>query len=155
MLKQSCKTVIWSAAKASATALIPLSIIRVPALTKITSEMADEVVSSYGYKSLSGISTFFSIVLGAATGVRIANEVLERIPGIGTCAACVSTASLHLFTGAVLVGVCEMIKAGRITDAELQNTGFCKILCGRLVKNATQIVGNLIRGRNPIEFAYQ
>lgn len=155
MLQQACKIVIWSAIKAAPTALIPSSLIRIPLLTKITSNMADEVVRVYGYQSLSGISTFFSIALGAATGVRLANEILTKIPGIGTCAACVSTASLHLFTGAALVGVCEMIKAGRLTDAELQDTKFCKILCSRLVKEASKTVCNLIRGRNPIEFAYQ
>ncbi len=154
MLQESCKIVIDSSVKAAGTALIPLSIVRVPALTKITASMAKRIVTLYGYQSLSGLTSFFSIVLGAATGVRIANEVLAHVPMLGTGAACISTACLHLFTGGVLIGVCELIKAGNLSDSELQDTKFCKVFCSRLIENASNIVFRTIRGLNPLESAY-
>lgn len=154
MLKKASGIIIWSAVKAAGAAVIPVTVIRVPLLTKITANMATNVITAYGYGSLSGLSNFFSIALGAASGVRIANEILARIPGIGSAAASLSTAGIHLFTGAVLVIACEMIKAGKISDAELQDKAFCKLLCNSFVKKASDIVFRLIRGQNPIEGAY-
>lgn len=61
MLKKASGIIIWSAVKAAGAAVIPVTVIRVPLLTKITANMATNVITAYGYGSLSGLSNFFSL----------------------------------------------------------------------------------------------
>ena len=144
----------WSAAKAAGAALIPFSIVRIPTLTGITSDMANGIMRAYGYESLEGPANFMSVALGACAGVTLANEILERFPGIGTAAASASTASLHLITGAFLITACEMMRSGAVTDSDLRDNALCKTLCQDWLKKAGDILIKILRGGNPAETAY-
>ena len=159
-LKKASKAVCLSVVEATGAACIPFAAVRIPILTKITSSMSDKVIAAYGYQSIMGLANFLSIAAGACAGVTLANEILEHmkcIPGINvaaTTAAALSTAALHCITGAFLICACELMKKGKITDKELQNTAFCKSLCANWMKNAGNIVLKVIRGYNPVELAY-
>ena len=153
-MKKSVSVVLASAVKASVMALIPLSVIRVSALTTITKEMSRDIMRAYGYQTLSGPANFLSVALGAAAGVELANAIFTKIPGIGSAAASVATASLHLVTRALLIGVCEGLKSGYVTDKDLQNNSFCKALCAKWISNIGDIIIKLIRGSNPFEQSY-
>lgn len=152
--KEAWGIVFWSVLKASGAALIPIGFFRVPLLTSITSEMAESVMEVYGYESLRGLANFVSVAGGVAGGVKLANEILEKWAGVGTAAASISTATIHIVTGAFLILACEMLRTGDITDEQLQDTAFCKTLCKGWVKNIGKIVIKLMNGQNPAEAAY-
>ena len=143
-----------NAAKAAGGALIPLSLIRIPVLTKVTSDMCSNIMKAYGYDQLEGIATFAGVATGAALGVAVANEILEKIPGLGTAAASASTALLHIATGVFMIAACELLKADQITDEQLQDKAWCKTLTNALSSKIGNMICRLIRGQAPFELAY-
>lgn len=144
-----------NAVKAAGGALIPFAFLRVPVLTKVTSNMCSDIMKAYGYEQLKGIATFAGVATGAALGVVVANEILEKIPGLGTAAASASTALLHLGTGVFMISACELLKTDQITDEQLQNKAWCKSFTSALSSKAGDMICRLIRGQSPIEFAYE
>lgn len=152
--EEARSTVMWSAAKSAGAALIPIAIFRIPALTGITSSMGEDIMESYGYESLRGPANFLAVAIGACAGISLANEILNKFPGIGTFAASASTASLHIITGSFLIIVCEMMQAGEITDEELQDTAICKALCKKWLKKVGSIALKIATGKSPVELAY-
>ena len=66
-------------AKAACSALIPVDLIRVSALTKITGDMCSRITECYGYEQLKGLTRFCGIAAGAALGVHLANKILSKM----------------------------------------------------------------------------
>ena len=113
-------------------------------LTGVTINMCEEIVDVYGYKSLSGMSTFIGVIPGAAAGASVANVVIGYIPGIGAIANCAATALLHTVSGLIVISICELYKDGAVTDNELENNsmGIASAILGEL----TGKVGDVLRG---------
>lgn len=113
-------------------------------LTGVTINMCEEIVDVYGYKSLSGMSTFIGVIPGAAAGASVANVVIGYIPGIGAIANCAATALLHTVSGLIVISICELYKDGAVTNDELKNNsmGIASAILGEL----TGKVGDVLRG---------
>lgn len=141
-------------AKAACSALIPVDLIRVSALTKITGDMCSRITECYGYEQLKGLTRFCGIAAGAALGVHLANKILSKIPSIGMLAASAATTVLHLTTGVILICACELLRSGQISDEMLQDSAQSSKLVQILRGNIGDCILRLIRGLNPLENAY-
>uniref|UniRef100_UPI0040559C7A hypothetical protein n=1 Tax=Candidatus Electronema sp. TaxID=2698783 RepID=UPI0040559C7A len=113
-------------------------------LTGVTINMCEEIVDVYGYKSLSGMSTFIGVIPGAIAGASIASAVIGYIPGIGVIANCTATTILHTICGLIVISACELYRDGSVSDDELKNNsmGLASSILGEL----TGKLGDVLRG---------
>jgi uncharacterized protein (DUF697 family) len=123
---------------------VPIPAVEVGLLTAVTIGMCNKIARIYGYESLSGISTFIGVLVGAANGVKLATSTLDLIPGIGAGANAIATFTLHTVTGIALIIVFELLDAGEITNKDIQKSpiGFINALLGA----ATSVIGGFVRG---------
>lgn len=127
---------------------VPIPYIEVGALTWCTKSMCDRIARIYGYESLSGMSTFFGVVIGAALGVKLATGILDTIPGIGATANAIATFTLHSVTGVILIAVCELLDDGCITESDIRNSSAATI--SKILGTVTDNVAGFVRG-NPVD----
>ncbi len=123
---------------------IPIPGIDIGPLTLITTTMTRRLAARYGYDSLSGLAVFVGVVVGAASGAKLAAEVLTLVPGLGAGANAAATFSLHAITGVVLILVFNMLKDGAITESFIKRSPIGAI--SELVGLATTIVACVVRG---------
>jgi len=150
--KAMIHTVEYTAA-AAFIAVIKFDDIRIHALTEITDKMSKAIMDDFGYGSLKGLAAFSSIATGCIFGTDLATSISVRVPGIGSRAASISTASLHLGIGAMLICCCILLQEGYVSDDDLKDSTFCKALSSRIFANIRTIIFELLRG-NPVKFAY-
>jgi uncharacterized protein (DUF697 family) len=131
-----------------------LSIVPIPgvdaiALTPITKTLCDKITRIYGYSSLSGMAMFTGVIIGAASGAKLAVSVTSVIPVIGAGANAVATATLHMVTGFALTITLDMLYEGSISEEYIRDSpvGFISGLMGV----ATDAVGNIARGYGPMD----
>ena len=127
-------------------AAVPIPLIEVGGLTAVTKNMCKKIAKTYHYDGLAGISTLIGVAIGAALGVKLATELIESIPGIGVGANIVSTVSLHLATGAIMIVVFELLDDGFISKEAINDEKSVIGLVNRLMGGITDIVGKLFRG---------
>jgi uncharacterized protein (DUF697 family) len=123
---------------------IPIPWIDVAPLTWITKKMSEDVTNIYGYKSLTGISQFTGVIVGAATGAKLGTEVLSIIPFAGAGANAIATFSIHMLTGICLMITFESMIEGNIDESIVRNTPAAFI--STLLGTATDVVGDFVRG---------
>lgn len=100
---------------------VGLSGVEVMLLTKATKWMCGQVAEKYGYREISGMSKFIGVLVGTATGIVLANKIIEIVSGVGEAANAVATATLHLVTGIGIAAVCELIHEGIIDEKYIKN----------------------------------
>ena len=127
-------------------AILPIPWIEVSALTAVTMKMCQEITSIYEYNSLAGMTTFFGVVIGAASGAKLATGVLDAIPGIGAGANAIATFTLHTVTGIILIAICELLDQGCITENDLKKSNVATI--SKMLGTVTLLVGTFVRGDN-------
>lgn len=123
---------------------VPIPWIEVGALTFITKRMCDKIARIYGYESLSGMSTFFGVVVGAATGAKLAAGILDVIPGLNIGANAIATFTLHTVTGIIVISACELLDEGLITDKNIRNSTAGTI--SKILGAVTAVVSGFVRG---------
>jgi len=145
---------LFSATKAAGIAVIPFALVRIPLLTQTTDTMARKLAATYGFEDLAGLSGVVSVIVGAAAGVTLATEIMNKIPGVGQAAASIATASLHLVTGCCLIVIFESLKSHKITADDISSAAFIKFLKSGFVLTVAKSVAKILRGQN-IELAYK
>jgi uncharacterized protein (DUF697 family) len=124
--------------------IIPIPLIEVGVLTLVTKKMCDKITRIYGYNSLSGMATFFGVLIGAASGVKLATGILDVIPGLGAGANAIATFSLHVITGIILIAVCELLDDESINESDLANSTVDTI--SKVLGSVTDVIGDFVRG---------
>ncbi|NTW97924.1 MAG: hypothetical protein HGB28_05170 [Oscillochloris sp.] len=128
---------------------IPLPVIDAVPQTLIVKTMSHQIASIYGYSALKGLTTFTGILVGSASGMKLASEVITFIPVAGPGTSAVTTFALHMSTGIVLVIVFELLQAGLITEDYIQNTTSDDV--GFLLNLATQVLLDILRGNDGVD----
>ena len=123
---------------------LPIPGIDAAPLTLITQRLCNKIASIYGYKSLRGLSTFTGVVIGAATGAKLATEVTSFIPIAGATASAIATFTLHMVTGVMLIIAFEALKQGSIEEEDLINSPVAAI--SELAEIALHKVADILRG---------
>jgi hypothetical protein len=106
--------------------------------------MSEDIARIYGYESLTGISQFSGVVVGAATDAKLGAEVLSFVPFAGAGANAIATFSLHILTGICLMIAFESMIEGNIDESIVRNTPAA--LISTLLGAATDVVGDCLRG---------
>jgi len=122
----------------------PIPAIDAAPLTLITQRLCNKIAAIYGYKSLRGLSTFTGIVIGAASGAKLATEVTSLIPVAGATAGAIATFTLHMVTGVMLIIAFEALKQGSIKEEDLINSPVAAI--SELAEIALHKVADILRG---------
>lgn len=114
-------------------------------LTLVTRNMARNITSNiYGYESLNGVTHAMSVMTGAMLGPKLAasfTDIATPVASVPTNA--IVAGSLHLATGAILIGIMELIKNGGITDEDLNKMGAKKL--SNVAENIMKYTVGLVR----------
>ncbi len=122
-----------------------LAPVEVGGLTFMTDRMCRSIAKHYGYENLGGITSFIAIVVGAASGPLLAQKLTaEQIPLVGEFTNAVSTATLHVLSGAAIIGICELFEEGVIDESYVQGMTAKKV--ANILGSTMMIFGGAIRG---------
>jgi uncharacterized protein (DUF697 family) len=124
--------------------LVPIPWLEVGALTWVTKRMCDKIVDIYGYQNLSGMSTFFGVVIGAATGAKLAAGILDVVPLLNIGANAVATFTLHTVTGIIVIAACELLDDGAISNKDIECSTIGTI--SKILGSVTAVIGGFARG---------
>lgn len=124
--------------------VVPILCATTFATTCITKQICDKIVRIYNYEHLSGMSTFFGVVIGAANGAKLTTRVLDFFPGTTVAPNAIAIFTLHLVTGIVVIAVCELLDEGVISNTDIQNSAFGTV--SKILGAATSVVSGFARG---------
>lgn len=122
-----------------------LAPVEVGGLTFCTDRMCREIAKHYGYDNLGGITSFIAIVVGIVSGPLLASKLtIEMGPGVGEISNAISTATLHVVSGAAVIAICELVQEGVIDKSVVQSLTTKQI--ADILGSTLMIFGGTIRG---------
>jgi hypothetical protein len=128
---------------------VPLPVIDAIPQNLITKVMTDQLASMYGFSELKGLNSFMGMVVGAASGMKLASELATFIPVAGPGSSAVTTFAIHMSEGIVLTIVFELIREGAIPEEYVKNATFGDISI--LLGLAAETMIEIVRGGDGVE----
>ncbi|MEI8308690.1 MAG: hypothetical protein WCF99_16640 [Chloroflexales bacterium] len=126
--------------------------------TLIVKIMSDQLAAIYGLSSLRELTIFTGKIVGATGGIKLASEVVALVPlpliGAGTSA--VTSFTLQLSVGIVLIIVFELLRENIIHESYIRNITLDDM--GILLGFATEVMSEIIHmedGVNAIKMAVE